>query len=316
MDLLAAFRTFVRVAETSSFSAVAREMHATQPAVSRQIAALEEHFGVRLIHRTTRRLNLTEDGRDLLNHARSVLDMVETTEAALGRQRISPTGRVHVGMPVGLGLYMTSRLPSLLERYPGLSVEFILRDFVAQDMIEEGLDLAVRPGEITDVGLVVRNAGTAPRMLVAAPDYIAKWGDPAEPKELADHQCIVYVTGPTALVWHFTSPGEDQAVQIDGWFRANNGEAVHTALLAGLGIGILPYFQVAEDLRTGRLRRVMHAWAPTRPPVHIVYPSRRNLAPRTRVVLDFLLQEITASERAADAEMGVLDGLSRQENAG
>jgi LysR family transcriptional regulator for bpeEF and oprC len=161
LDLLGALRTFIRVAESGSFSAVAREIGATQPAVSRQIAALEEHLGARLIQRTTRSLTLTEDGRDLLGHARRVLDAGEETEAAIGRRRTSPAGLVRLATPVTLGrLYVVPRLPRLLGRYPELSIELTMSD--AQiDLVSHGVDLAIRAGEVADTSLVARRIGSA-----------------------------------------------------------------------------------------------------------------------------------------------------------
>ena len=152
MDLLGAFRVFIRIAETGSFSAVAREMGTTQPAVSRQVAGLETHLSVRLFQRSTRSVVLTEDGRDLLGHARLVVEAVEETEAAMGRRRSSPAGMVRLGSPGVFGrLYIAPRIYRLLARYPDLSVDLSLSDEVV-DVVQEGLDLSIRIGEIADVG--------------------------------------------------------------------------------------------------------------------------------------------------------------------
>ena len=144
--------------ETGSFSAVARETHASQSAVTRQIAQLEQHFGVRLFHRTTRRLSLTDDGQALLPHARHLMENTDEMEAALGRQSGEPRGLVRLGTSVAGGLFLATRLPALLTRHPGLSVELVMRD-QPTDMIEERLDLAFRSGEIADASLVARRAG-------------------------------------------------------------------------------------------------------------------------------------------------------------
>ena len=154
MDLLAAFRTFTRVAEAGSFSAVARESGMTQPAVSRQVLALEEHLGARLIQRTTRSLMLTEDGRDLLDHARRVLDCVEEAETAVGRRQGAPSGLIRIAVPATFGrLYVAPRMRRLLDRYPELSVELHMSDSVT-DMIAAGIDLAIRGGPVHEASLV------------------------------------------------------------------------------------------------------------------------------------------------------------------
>ncbi len=168
MDVLAAMRVYVRVAEARSFSAVARELGTTQPAVSRQVAALEEHLGARLIQRTTRSLTLTEDGRDLLHHARRVLDVVEEAESAVGRRHSMPGGLVRLATPASFGrLYVAPRITRLLERYPELSVDLRMSDTLV-DLVAEGVDLAIRVTTATDSSLVARKIGSSRRITVAS----------------------------------------------------------------------------------------------------------------------------------------------------
>ncbi|HEX3451380.1 MAG TPA: LysR family transcriptional regulator, partial [Isosphaeraceae bacterium] len=186
MDLLGTFKVLVRVTETGSFSAVARERDLTQAAVAKQISQLEEHFGVRLFHRTTRKLSLTDDGRMLLDLARPVLDGVEGIEASLGRQSASPVGLVRVGVTGTASRLLAQRLPTLLAGHPGLKVELVISDRFG-DMIEDRLDLAMRVGEVTDASLVVRRSGAARFVVVAAPSYIERKGSPATPADLAGH---------------------------------------------------------------------------------------------------------------------------------
>ena len=195
MDLLAGFRTFVRVAESGSFSAVAREIGATQPAISRQISALEQHLDARLIQRTTRSLTLTEDGRDLLDHARRVLDCVEEAETAVGRRQGAPSGLVRMATPSTFGrLYVAPRMRRLLDRYPDLSVELHMSDSVT-DMIAGGIDLAIRGGLVHEASLVARRIGSSARLVVASVDYLERNGTPAHPSDLARHSCIVFLQG-------------------------------------------------------------------------------------------------------------------------
>ena len=178
MDLIGGLRSFIRVVETGSFSAVSRESNVSQSAVTRQIAQLEQHFGARLFHRTTRRLSLTDDGQGLLAHARHLVEAADEMEAALGRQSSSPTGLVRVGTSVAGGLFLAPRLPMLLARHPGLKVELVMRDQFS-DMVEERLDLAWRSGDIADASLVVRRVGQLGRAVVAAPIYLERHGAPS-----------------------------------------------------------------------------------------------------------------------------------------
>src|ERR1700719_2866527 len=244
MDLLGALSVLVRVVETGSFSAVAREREVSQAAVARQISQLEEHFRVRLLHRTTRKRSLTDDGQMLLGLARPVVDGVDGMEAALGRQRASPVGLVRVGVTVTAGNFLAQRLPTLLADHPGLKVELVVGDRLG-DMIEDPLDLAMRVGEITDASLVARRGGTALRVAAAAPSYIKRHGEPSSPAELANHTCIVHDVGPDSDVWTFVTPEGPKDIRASGGFLANDVRAVHLAAQTGYGIAYLALFEVA-----------------------------------------------------------------------
>jgi DNA-binding transcriptional LysR family regulator len=305
MDLIGALRCFIRVVETGSFSAVAREGQVSQSAVTRQIAQLEQHFSARLFHRTTRRLSLTDDGQGLLTHARQLVEAADEMEAALGRQSTAPTGLVRVGTSVAGGLFLAPRLPTLLERHPGLRVELVMRDQFS-DMVEDRLDVAWRSGNIADASLVVRRVGELGRAVVAAPIYLERRGAPSVPEDLTAHTCLIHDAQPDPDVWHFTGPDGPQSVHINGTFIANDSAAVRLAARAGHGIALLPEIMIVDDLRAGRLYRLLNDYPSQLVPVHIVYPSRRNLAPRTRVVMDFLVAETRETSRMLEAGAEVL----------
>jgi DNA-binding transcriptional LysR family regulator len=278
MDLIGALRAFVRVTETGSFSAVARETNASQSAVTRQIAQLEQHFQVRLFHRTTRHLSPTDDGNALLHLAQHLLDATDEMEAALGRQSGEPRGLVRLGTSVAGGLFLSTRLPVLLARHPGLSVKLIMSDRHT-DMIEERLDLAFRNGEIADVSLVARRVGMLGRAVVAAPIYLdgrarriaRRSGGPRVPHPRRDAG---------SRVWRFTGRDGPVSVKVSGAFRPATARP-YAALRAQAMASLCSEIQLIDDLApdvcfgfwkiTGR-----SACA------HIVYPSRRNLALRTR----------------------------------
>ena len=302
MDLLGALGVLVRVVETGSFSAVARERELSQAAVARQISQLEDHFGVRLFHRTTRKLSLTDDGQMLLGLARPVLDGVEGMEASLGRQSASPTGLVRVGVTVAASRLLAQRLPALLADHPGLKVELVVGDRFG-DMIEDRLDLAMRVGDITDMSVVARRSGTAVRVAAAAPGYIERHGEPSSPAELVNHTCILHDVGPDADIWTFTTPEGPKGFRVSGGFLANDVRAVHIAARIGYGIAYLTSFEVSDDLRSGRLVRVLRDFPAPGISFSLVYPSRRHLAPRTRLVMDFIwaqVRQVEAEPAASD----------------
>ncbi|HUB13919.1 MAG TPA: LysR family transcriptional regulator [Acetobacteraceae bacterium] len=302
MDLLAALTTFVRVAESGSFSAVARQSGTSHSAITRLVGQLEDHFGVRLLQRTTRRLNLTEDGQDLLSYARQIIDATSEMEGALGRQRSSPTGLVRLGIPVAASAWLMPRLPGLLDRYPDLHVELVIGDRFG-DLIEERLDVALA-SEAPDSSMIARTVGTFGRIPVASPVYLERHGAPAHPSDLENHTCIVHERGPDSARWRFAGPDGEHDVHVSGGIRANSSEAVRQAALAGYGIAQLSEMSVVDDVRAARLYRLLADFSPPRERIHVVYPSRRHLPPRVRVVIEFLAENVRLlTTRLADARI-------------
>ena len=291
MDLVSTLEVLVRVVETGSFSAVARECGLTQAAVARQISQLEERFSVRLFHRTTRKLSLTDDGQMLLGLTRPVLEGVEGIKAALGRQSVSPVGLVRVGINVTASRLFAQRLPAMLIDHPGLKVDLVVSDRFG-DMIEDRLDLALRLGEIADTSLVMRPAGRVARIAVAARSYIERHGKPSTPADLTNHTCIVHDIGRDSDKWTFVMPEGVRGFRVSGGFLANDGRAVHGAARAGYGIAFLSPLEALDDLRSGELIRVLSDFQSPGIPLNLVYPSRRHLAPRTRLVLDFIREDV------------------------
>ncbi len=291
LDLLAAFRTFVRITETGSFSAVAREAGATQPAISRQVASLEAHLSVRLFQRSTRSLTLTEDGRDLLAHAKVVIEAVDEAEAAIGRRRISPSGLVRLGAPTVFGrTYIVPHLSSLLRRYPDITLELVTGDDVV-DMIHERLDIAMRVGEIDDPTLVARKVGSTVALPIASAEYLEEYGVPQTPADLAQHECILFTRLATPGEWNFRGPDGNVTVAVGGRFRTNSIEAVLAGVVAGQGIAMVPLWMMRAEISRDEVRPVLQQWRAPPRSISAVYPSRRFLAPRTRAVIDFLVAE-------------------------
>jgi DNA-binding transcriptional LysR family regulator len=307
MDLISGLQTFIRVVETGSFSAVAREGNTSQSAVTRQVAQLEAHFGVRLLHRTTRKLSLTDDGQDLLLRARHLLEEASDLEETFGRHRDAVAGVVRVGVPVGAAILLTSDLTDLLRQHPGLIVELVVNEQY-DDLVAERLDVAIRFGQGQDTSLVSRAVATLGSSAVAAPTYLERYGAPSHPSDLAGHTCIVLDGGPDGSHWIFNGPDGPVDVEVKSSFRSNNTLAVRQAALAGYGIALLGDALTVNDIRSSRLYRLLPTFVVRRRQAYVVYPSRRNLPQRTRVVIDFLV------DRFRQLESWLQDGRAWGEN--
>jgi DNA-binding transcriptional LysR family regulator len=227
-------------------------------------------------------------------------------EAALGRQSVSPVGLVRVGVTGTASRFLAQRLPILLAARPGLRVELVVSDRFG-DMIEDRLDLALRVGEIADASLVLRQSWTAERVAVAAPSYIERNGLPSTPADLARHTCIVHDVGPESDVWKFVMPEGHEGFRVSGGFLANDVRTVRMAAKSGYGIAFLNLLDVFDDLRGGQLVRLLGGFPSVGPIVSLVYPSRRHLAPRTRLVLEFILEQVR-EVRAAMKSVHVSQG--------
>jgi DNA-binding transcriptional LysR family regulator len=293
VDLIAALRTFLRVADIGSFSAVAEERGVTQPAISRQVSALEEYFGTRLVQRSTHAVTLTDEGRDLVPAAQQLVDAADALQQQTARRRSKAVGRVRLSVPVPLGLYFSSKLGALLDKHEELSIDLILHDRL-RDLIEEGIDLQVCVGQVGDSALISRRIGTTTAFLVAAPEYLSGRAAPEQPADLQGHDCLIYHRWGRDDVWSFVLPEKIVSVSVRGRFRANNSEAVRRAALNGHGIALLSHLLVADDISAGRLRVLMPAFPPARFPLTMVYPSRRNLPPRVRTVIEYLSEVVQA----------------------
>ena len=297
MDLLTPMRTFVRVVEAGSFTAVAGEQSTTQPTISRQIGALEEHLGTRLLTRTTRMLTLTDDGRTFYEQTLRVLEALSEAEGAVGRRRAKPSGLLRMATPVVFGrLHIMPRLARFMDRYQDVTVDLVMNDGFT-DLIEEGIDLAIRIGEITDPGLIARKIGETRRVTVASPRYLAAHGTPTMPADLTHHECVVYTRLATGSRWVFEKDGEHIPVNVGGRFRANNSEGVREAVLSGLGIGLVPIWHFDDEIESGGLTVLLGAYEPSRLPTNAVYPSRRYLPLKVRAMIDFLAHEFGLDRR-------------------
>lgn len=291
MDIVSALQTFLRVVETRSFSAAASDLNLTQPAVSRQVLALENHLSTRLLHRTTSGLSLTAEGERILPMALHILEAVEELGDTVGSDGTTASGKVRLSAPAPMGLYLGDRMGDLLAANPKLSVELILRE-QPSDLIEEGIDLEVRLGDVADSSLICRRIGWTTAFLVASPGYLERHAAPRTPKDVTGHECICYSRAGNGRTWSFSSGSEEVAVRIAPRLQSNSAVAVHRAALSGAGLAILSHIIAIPDIAEGKLVHVMKDFPPTRLPIYLVYPSRRNMPLRVRAVLDFLTAAI------------------------
>ncbi len=258
---LEAWAIFAKVAQTGSFSRTAAEFGLAKGTVSKAISRLERRIGAALLHRTSRRLVLSEVGRNLLAHALRVLEEGEAAEADAAAQSATPRGLVNLAVPMSFGLaHVAPIVPEFLISYPEITIDLHLGDEIV-DLIGGGFDLALRISTMQDSSLIARRLCQVQRIVVGAPAYFDRRGRPTHPTELADHDCLGYAYLPAPEVWRFVHDGGDEAlVTPRGPLRANNADALAPALLAGLGLAIQPEFTVWQDIAAGRLEQVLTGW--------------------------------------------------------
>jgi len=291
MDRLAALESFVKVAETQSFSEAARRLRASKSVVSRQIAALEAELGARLFQRTTRSMTLTEAGRGYFERAARILADLEDANLSVSQLQAAPRGLLRVNAPMSFGLlHLAPALPDFLQRYPDVDVDMTMNDrFV--DLIDEGFDLAVRVGKLEDSSLVARKLAPVRRVVCASPDYLKARGVPLTPDDLKHHECLCYSNLSMAHEWRFvTEKGAPWPVEVKGRLNINNGDALKIAALRGLGFVNLPTFFVGSELQAGTLVTVLDRYIPQDASVSAVYPHSRHLSPKVRAFVDFLAE--------------------------
>ncbi len=288
MNRLDAMHLFVRIAELGSFTAVAEQMGLARSVVTRQIAALEEHLGVKLMVRNTRRLSLTSAGSAYLEKCRVILDLVEAAEASVIEERLAPRGNIRIGLPLSYGLKKLS--PLLLEfsqRYPDINLEMDFDDH-QMNLIEEGIDLSIRIAGQLEPGDIVRKLSSCRLLTVASPEYLKQHGRPAHPSELINHECLGYTLTAGGMSWVYLVKGRHETFYIRSRIRANNGDALTEAAANGLGITLQPDFIVQDYLASGRVESILEEFTPAELGIYAILPSNRYVPHRVRVLLDFL----------------------------
>jgi DNA-binding transcriptional LysR family regulator len=292
MDKFRAMQTFVRIADAGSLTAAARELGASLPAVVRALAAYEHSLGVRLFHRTTRRITLTEEGRQHLERCRHVLSVLEEAEAALGAQAAAPAGQLRITAPVLFGqMYVAPVVTRFVQRHPGLKCTLLLLDRVV-NLLEEGLDLGIRIGRLDDSSLVAQSLGEVRRVVVATPAYLRRHGTPRHPRELQQANCI-RVLSPRTAWGDFQENGRIFQVPVQGNLEFNHVWPAVQACAEGAGFGMFFSYQVEPLVERKELRIVLEAFELPPRPISIVYPHARLVPARTRAFIEFARAELT-----------------------
>jgi len=298
MNTLDAMNLLVEAVDGGSFSAAGRELGMAPSSVARGIASLEDDLDIRLLNRTTRKLNLTEAGRLYLERARRILADVEEARLSVTQLEADPRGTLRLNLPTAFGrAHIVPMLPDFLRQYPDLSLDLSLTDAFV-DLVEEGIDLAVRVGELQDSSLVARKLAPNIRVLCASPDYFKKAGRPSAPDDLKAHNCLIYKRGNDRPIWHFRDPdGEIKDVQISGDFQTNNTEALVSMGLESQGLLVVPTWLVGKDIAEGRLETVLDDYtvSPTAldTGIYAVFPYNRHLSPKVRAFVDALVARFT-----------------------
>jgi len=285
---------FARIVEGGSLSAGARALGKSLPAVCRSLAQLEKRLGERLLHRTTRRIALTEAGTEFYERCRRIAAEIEEAEAAVSARKMEPQGMLAVTAPLLFGrMHIAPVVADYLRRYRKAAVSLLLTDRMV-NLVEEGMDAAIRIGELADSALVARRLGSVPRVVCASPEYLKRDGVPTRPQDLARHECIRFTDLSPAREWTFVENGRELKTKIDGRFVSNNGDAAIDAALHGLGLVMVLGYQVEQPLADGRLVRVLRDFEPVAAPVHVLYSSARLVPAKLKAFLELLSESVPA----------------------
>lgn len=290
MDRLHAMEVFVRVVETGSFSAAARDLELGQPAVSKMVAALENRLQVRLLVRSTRQLHPTEAGQLFYERARRTLSEADEAESAARGEGVGLQGRLRVGVPVTFArLHVLPRISTFLSAHPDLQLDLVMDDRYV-DILEQNIDVALRGGELSDSGLTAHKLASCRRHVVASPAYLAKNGTPATPEDLLQHMAIVYKQGVVAEEWTFRKEMRDSKVCVPSRLSITAAEGIREAVIGGNGIAITPRWLVEPELKSGTLVTVLSDWELPIANLWALYPTGRLPTAKARAFVKWFAE--------------------------
>lgn len=294
MDRINAMRVLVRIADTGSFAETARQLNMSPPAVSRAVAALEDQINARLLTRTTRSVKLTEVGQRYVDDSRAILDAIEEAEAAASGSFARPTGQLTVTASVMFGrIYILPIMTEFLDLYPDVRGKILFLDRVT-NLVDEGIDVAIRIGHLPDSSLSAVKVGTVRRVICGSPDYLKNNGVPAEPADLQEHRIIAAATAWTSLEWRFGRE-KKQSTTICPRLVCNSNSAVIAAARDGWGLTRVLSYQIGPDLMDGSLQTVLDDCEEDPLPVHVVHPEGRNASAKVRAFVDYAAEKLRAN---------------------
>lgn len=289
-------QAFVAVVEAGSFTAAAERLGTAKSAVSRRVSALEERLGVQLLRRTTRVLNLTETGGSFYEHAARILADVDEAEAAVQQQHGELSGTLRVALPLSFGVrHMCKPIAAFCQRHPKVRFDLDLNDRRV-DLIEEGIDMALRIGRLSDSSYIARRLFDVRLVVCASPHYLHANGTPTSPRDLTHHRCLVYTNLPDPGRWSYTDgEGDQHSVEVNPVLSASSGDFLANAAAHGLGLVIQPTFIAAESIRRGNLVPVLTEYEWSMSPAYAIYPPTRHLSYRVRTFIDFLAERFAGT---------------------
>lgn len=294
MDRIDAMQLFVRVAELGSFAAAAQQLGVARSVVTRQIAGLEAHLGAKLMARSTRRLTLTSAGAAYLEKCRVILNLVEAAETGVAEERQTPRGNIRISLPLSFGI---KRLAPLLldfsRRYPEVVLDMDYTDRRV-NLIEEGIDLAIRVTRRLEASDVARRLGASRMLVLASPDYLARHGRPAHPAELAHHLCLGYTNAGAGMAWQFLINGQLENFHVRSRLNANNGDVLTEAAAQGLGITCQPDFIAESFIAAGRVVEILGDFPGPELGIYALLPGNRHVPHRVRVLMESLAERLKA----------------------
>lgn len=292
MDKLLAMEVFVQVVDAGGFTRAAEHMQLPKATVSTLIRNLESALAIKLLNRTTRRISVTADGAAYYERCLSILADVREAEDSLSRTHASPRGRLRADVPTGLGRHLIiPALPLFFARYPDINLEIGCSDRPV-DLIEEGIDCAVRGGVLADSTLIARRIGDMHFVTCVAPSYIARNGRPVHPHQLMQHQCVNYFSAKTGkfFEWDFAKNGERIQLKFPGRIAVNDADAYLAAALAGMGVAQMPSAMLCPYLKSGQLELLLEDWGVDPVPLHVIYPQNRHLSAKVRAFVEWVAE--------------------------
>ena len=290
MDIFTTMKVYCSVVENDSLAGAARKMNVSPSVVSKHLSALEDHLGVRLLNRTTRRISITEEGTAYYERCKQIITDVAEAEIEVSSAHTAPRGLLKITAPVTFAhRHLTPHLPKFLDMFPEVEVQVQVNDRVV-DLVDEGIDLAIRISQLKDSSLIARRLAPNRRYIAATPEYLERNGTPKSVDDLKDHRLITWPPGNPLNDWHFLIDGVDRIIKVKGAIAVNEGDAILTTLLAGGGLGMTQEFLAGPFVKEKKLVPLLEEIVREDNPIYAVYPSSRHLSPKVRAFVDFLIK--------------------------